>query len=317
MSLLNPLGLRGIPLLAAWLAPGIPPPGPFGNDSQKVMLALAQPTKLCASAYAHQGRMCISGLARTPSGVVPFTWSTRVSGDVPNGPIALEETSKQSPSVNQALAASSGPIQFGIETQQIRAGVENLVERARLGDQNAVAIIAKARENARQGEPRASMAVKAMRAYIEHNPPGHKMAVTRFGELFDAVTTLAGSVQTPEGFASATTAIVTAIPMDPDSHQTAATAIANGKPITNEMLTAASISSGSPQVFTAAYKSATDKAKRVALIGRVPESNIDALRMGFTIGTAKRLQDVRDPSTEITKFSPMAGWEHGEGPDNQ
>jgi hypothetical protein len=62
-------------------------------------------------------------------------------------------------------------------TQSAERAAGDIVERARAGDQVAMAIIAEVRANAKTGNPRASKSFALISRYIKRNPP------TRFGYL--------------------------------------------------------------------------------------------------------------------------------------
>lgn len=303
-SVLNPLGLSGLPLVAAWLLPGIPPPGPFG------MIPLSETT------FVENGVMSIIGLATTPVGVSPYHFRSKVPPDVADCFIDRSNNANH-PAVQKVLKASEGPISFGVEKGQIEKSVENLVERARLGDQNAVAIITQMRVNAKKGVELAKLSMAVMKDYIDRNPAGNPYRPARFGGVFSAMGEMVQKCgKTPMGVVAAAVTITPIVTDSVTAQETAASILAD-KPLPNTTLKIAGEASGAGEAFRMGYSLSGDQRRYQLLVDHAPEEKKFAVQMGYTLGVAKRIQAARDPDQPISKLSKVAGWENGEGEDSQ
>jgi len=129
-----------------------------------------------ASAYVKQGRLIIIGVAQLRIGPVPFTYDCVVPEGTPEGPLDLNQ--KGSETLEQCLTDAEKGIRKRIQKGAIKVGAENLVLRARQGDQNALAMLMAIRKNAKAKVPKALVAFKAVKEYIEDHPPTEDV---RFG----------------------------------------------------------------------------------------------------------------------------------------
>jgi len=119
-----------------------------------------------ASAYIKDGRLIILGVAQVKAGAVPFSYDAPAPG-ASDGPVDMgADNGPLEPLLAEAELSIKKKIQRGI----VKVGAENLVLRARQGDQNAMAMIIAVRQNARRGSPKARAAFIAIREYIEDHP---------------------------------------------------------------------------------------------------------------------------------------------------
>lgn len=161
-----------------------------------------------------------------------------------------------------------------IEKQRMMAG--ELVERARQGDQNAMAIIALVRDNAKLGQPRAKASAQFLQEYIAAHPVadiGHEASA---GTDFDwAIPALAEGIE-----------------LDAD-----------------RMNRVASVFGGEDgRVFLHGAIHGDKHIKPGMLHHRQKRVH----QLGKALGHARRLQNVRKPNSKLSRFSPNVGWELGE-----
>lgn len=255
------------------------------------------------SAFVKDNRLYLMGMAETSAGSVPFTHHERLGEPVPDGPINLTEPP---PPVQACLERIEKPLMQYLLRQQMVLGAENLVERSRVGDQNAMAIMAGVRKRAYQGNPRARAAFRMLQAYIEANPV--QGGAARFPGARRPFKLLEATLQKgPEEYALGVSALVPLL----DDPMKAACKLSHGRPIDSAVLTQVlamlpETDEGKENAFKAGYfgkrtevESMTDLGRRVAAVG-------------LALSWAKRLQEVRKPETPIRYFSKVCAWELGE-----
>src|SRR5882672_4652293 len=118
-----------------------------------------------ASACVKEGRLCIVGLHDSKEvGLIPFTHTIEVGKDIPDGPVdfGAEDLDEK---LSKAIDDARQPMLATIEKQKMQMTAEQLVERARVGDQNAVAMISAIRAGATKGVKRAKIAFKMLADY--------------------------------------------------------------------------------------------------------------------------------------------------------
>ena len=165
-------------------------------------------------------------------------------------------------------------------TQEKFAG--ELVDRARVGDQNAMAIISLVRENSQKGNPRAIQAHRLMKNYIDKNP------VNEFG------------VESP----------------NQDSFW-AAVMLSNGPLLSNHMINVHADSFGQfgaeeKEVFLHGVINFRKRASLKTLSAELDPIHRKVLELGKLVGQARCIQTVRMPGSIISRFCPRSGWELGE-----
>lgn len=168
-----------------------------------------------------------------------------------------------------------------------RKVAEAFIKRARLGDQNAMAMIAMVRDNAKRGVPNAIASFRIMEKYIKQNPvtPSANMG---FDECLPC--------------------------MAPDTH--GAIMLANGPMLTNSRIRNVAASFGNEErniLLQGMRKWQSDHdALHEKLSARLDSMQREILKLGRTLGKARALQIVRHPNGPISAYSKRAAWELGE-----
>jgi len=164
----------------------------------------------------------------------------------------------------------------GLEEKHI-AKVGEVIERARQGDQNAMAIIALVRRNSKKGNPRARTSFRLFKKYIDLHP------VAKFGNevAYNAKKQNIQNLQSSVMFA-------------------------NGPNLSNQRIQKLyyTINPRDRRAFVSGLKSS-----RNALRGN---QQFQLYNIGQILDKARRIQNVRLPNSNITKFCPNIGWELGE-----
>jgi hypothetical protein len=135
------------------------------------------PATAHATAYIKEGRLCVMGISDTELGPIPFSYSVEVK-DKPDGPVDFNDE-ELDPDIAQAIDRPG--IMRAIQESKMRVAAEQLVERSRCGDQNAIVQVQAIGINARKGNPRAQTAFKIVQEYIKDNPPGKEPRPTVTG----------------------------------------------------------------------------------------------------------------------------------------
>jgi len=172
------------------------------------------------------------------------------------------------------------------EKQSYFAG--QLVERARVGDQNAMAIISLVRDNSRKGNPRAQTSFTLIRDYIDKHPVS-----SQFGCDSEEKN-------------------------NPKNRNVVM--LANGPPLTNNRVMALEASFGaeeSREVFMNGLKYHRKTGQPAEVIDWLDslKSSLDAIHqrvheIGEIIGDARAIQVLRKTG-DIKRFCPVIGWELG------
>lgn len=170
------------------------------------------------------------------------------------------------------------------ETQ--RKIAEAFCTRARLGDQNAIAMMAMVRDNAKRGIPKAVQSFQYMNDFVAKNPvvPG----------------SFSGEMCAPC--------------VNPDTHS--AVQLANGPMLSNSRISrvVASFGAEDREVILSGirkWQSDHDEAHK-KLSARLDSMQREILKIGRTLGKARALQIVRSPNGPIAAYSSDVAWELGE-----
>lgn len=135
------------------------------------------PASAHATAYIKDGRLCVMGISDSELGPIPFSYSAEVK-DKPDGPVDFNDE-ELDPEI--AAAIDKPGIMRAIQESKMRVAAEQLVERSRCGDQNAIVQVQAIGINARKGHPRAQFAARLLQDYIKDNPPGKEPRPTVTG----------------------------------------------------------------------------------------------------------------------------------------
>lgn len=137
-------------------------------------MVISQQSGPRATAYVHNGRLCVVGIEETDLGPVPFAVSAQVFGEINDGPVDFGADLPDS--LEEAVERVQGPIEDAVEDGHLRLAVEHLCLRARNGDQNAMALLGGIREAAQKGVPRAQKSLEAAKRFLKANPPKQRAA---------------------------------------------------------------------------------------------------------------------------------------------
>ena len=229
-------------------------------------------------------RNCLSCVALDNSsglGIVPLTMTVKLPSSYPDGPV----NPGSNPEIDSAIALARKALNNTSIQEKQRMAAQSLVDRARCGDQNAMAIIALVAQNAKTSQ-RAAMAQSYIQAYIKANPVKEDGS---FGtEPNDGETSVSRT----------------------------AVRLANSPPLTKKRIL------NMVNVFGGAR---TRKRKLLAhgmtkfgadpqveeLRGRLDAVEKALLDFGRAIGLGRAIQIVRQ-NGRIAAISPAAAWEHGE-----
>lgn len=283
--------------------------------------------ELFTSAYVQNGRLTIVGLSPGDAGVVPFTFKAKIEGEdiPPDGPIHLGAGNLH-PAIVKILTKAEGPIMAQIDKKRMGNAAQDLVDRARLGEQNAQAMLVAVRQNAERGIPRAKLMLALCLAYAKAPQStalatvGNDRAIQKdsHGPISTLKRALAGC-QNANHYAATVATHVPAAGGSMLAAQSAATALSHGPTINGEMLTCCkqAIGSGPAQnLFVNGYKLSANPGKVLELASAVAQETKDpelmrALQTGYSLGLAKRLQAVRG-GAPLKVLSSQVAWELGE-----
>lgn len=269
-----------------------------------------------ASAYVRDGRFFIIGLTDSDYGPIPFAWHCECP-DAPNGPVNVGAEDLHE-NVKVALDEADKAISSRVEQERMKLIAAELVDRARDGDQNAMALLQRIGENAKRGNPRARMAAYLCDAYIRNHPPGSFGADpgrqrVHVSGLLGTVTQAIKTRPEPVEYSSALHALLPGVlaVVDPSD---AAVIVSNGPDLTDKensrisAILAAFHSDEEKKAFVAGAR--TDALKTV--LAKVSTNAKAACAIGYIIGLARRIQLVRLPNTPISVFSKDVAWELGD-----
>lgn len=194
---------------------------------------------------------------------------------------------------------------------EILSKVPELVNRARQGDQNAMAMIAQVREASLKGSPRAKIAFEGLTEYIKMNPAQPKAVMAGFGaEVVEALQIVDPKNPTPPE------AVPTALAVLPNGGKKAVDAgsilLASGPPISSQMISAMGqgIHPAARRIFYFCIAKCGSGANK--MVAEAPAGLKTLAMAGRCVGYALKIQMVRLPESIISQFSKMAGWELGE-----
>jgi hypothetical protein len=164
---------------------------------------------------------------------------------------------------------------FSSERTTVAQAAAMLVERARVGDQNAMAMISLIGANAKKGNEKAKEALIEVERYIRHNPviKSHK-----------------------------------ALPLAAQAKVNAQSLfMAEGPPLTDDRIRRMAASFGNERDRHAFADGVNNHEN-----GKIYPHDIPARNIGRTVGYARGLQVISQPGCPISEYSPIVGWELGE-----
>lgn len=197
-------------------------------------------------------------------------------------------------------------------SEPVQRAAASLVDRARNGDQNAMANLVQIGKN-RASNPQAALAYRYAMGYAKSNPPP---AVRPAFGTCRACTSFGGLKRTPkEGPEYGRSIVAFVLDMGPSFRDAriAADIVSNVRPIDRSALRF--IMSGTPPnvrgVFAFGYRDPLQNPGKAKAENLSPDE-MKALQLGYIVGMAKRLQELQLEDTPISHESPRIGWELGE-----
>jgi len=192
----------------------------------------------------------------------------------------------------------------------MRQAAEELVERARLGDQVAVGTIVEVRKNAERGNPRAVVARQLMLDVAQGRGMSRaKVGNDRRGSPLASLRDHLRRHKSPDTYAAHVAGAVAANGNSVKDAHNAAQAISGGPLLGPKMFDAIDATFGAePDKKAFAYGLGEPPQKVLAACKQCQHPSAKrALQLGYTLGLASRLQAARRGN--IAALSPKAAWE--------
>jgi hypothetical protein len=280
-----------------------------------------------AKAYVKNKRLHVSGVHKSSVGLIPYSASIRVRGDVTDGPVNLRKTLPAE--IDEAVILVTPVINKQLTHNTLRAAAEELVERARAGDQVAQATLQLVGENAQKGVPRAVLTHKITLEVLDENPPkighlsgdiGSDLPARKDRFLQRKFYSVIGAEE-PEEYGTGVAAML------PLVGWCGVVTLANGPSLLRTgRARAVAQNLPSPQekdAFCTGRKYCTELSTMVSwyanhlsadqMLGIATNPTMKtALLLGVAFGMAQKIQAVRQPDSRISDFDPATGWEFGE-----
>jgi len=265
-----------------------------------------------ASAYIADKRLHVLGVAFTPAGVVPFEWSSAADESDSDGPVNVH--GELAEGIADSLAEGKAQIMQGVQTEALKSAAESLVKRARNGDENAIGMICMVRQRS-SVSPRAQATMQYLAEYIKTHPVSQDDGKPLFAgdktiQVADALRKVLVNTAEPTRYAALLTSFV--------PHTTghcATTILADGPEIGAEQVDAVLQrlpADALRKAFRAGMTARSCPRKVLGLRKRLRRPGQKALDLGFFLGRAKAIQDVRKPDSKLSDFHPGIGWELGD-----
>lgn len=237
-----------------------------------------------ASAYIENGVLCVVGTHDSGYGEIPFSCTAEIEGDPPlDGPVDVG--SELPENVEQALAKIHDTAMNNVSEKKMKLAVRDVVLRARVRDQNAIATIVEARKAAGAGSPQARRMVALMQLFLKNNPIDRPAIGNDSIIQSQHTSTFKQAIEAPSALHYGC-AVVSLIP---SSKTNPIVLLANG-----------------PEL---------DDARVNTIIMSLPESEragFSTSKIGHCVAQARRIQSVREGHAPVSSISRMAGWELGE-----
>jgi hypothetical protein len=186
-------------------------------------------------------------------------------------------------------------------------GAEQLVERARAGDQNAMAILAMVGANARKGVPKAKSALCAVDLYIKDHP----VPLSNWAEGAEVIGILKNPDNPDEGLLDT----LLTLPEYEDARlvHTAAVVMSLGRPWTKPRIhnLDAQMSHEERRPFRFGIENAGDARKMGQAMQGIDENLAGFLCAGHVIGMARKIQMIRRPEIPVGILCKDVEWELG------
>ncbi len=187
-------------------------------------------------------------------------------------------------------------------------GAKELVQRARAGEQNAMAILDMVGRNAKHGDPKAVSAHALILEYIRKKPIKHG------GTIGSEVAKTLGVLRHNNPIEHTVDAL-TKLPSyaDEDAINAACVLLANGAPLNkSKVKTVDSFFQGQNQaVFRFGYSFSSEGDKLGSAIKQLDGKGMGVLCAGHCIGTARKIQLARLSNVPVSVLGSDIAWEIG------
>jgi len=237
-----------------------------------------------AKAYIENGVLCVVGTHDTGHGEIPFSCMAPVEGECQEGPIDVG--SELPENITKALDQIHDTAMAKVSEEKMKLAVRDVVLRARVGDQNAIATIVECRKAAPHSR-QAQRMVKLLGLFIKNNPVGK----TTIGNEAVTQRQLTTSIQKALTAPSAMHYGVAVVALVPSSRTNPVILLANGPELDEEH-------------FNMILAALPEDQRATVVDG--------TCKLGYTIAQARRIQAVRNGSAPVSSISQMAGYELGE-----
>lgn len=266
------------------------------------------------TSYVSRGRLCVFGIALTDIGLVPAACGVPLVGgeEYPEGSVELDALPEPARIAGERAVAA---VLDKIEREKVRVAAEEVVERARLGDQNAVAHLVMARDDAKKGNPKAAYVHAVAIDYAKRNPftPGEENAPPRAlttpqDRLLSAVIEAGNrEPEDPIGYPILLAAILPCV----DVSLATVAALSNGPLIHAGVVRAIGDAMGNEHKKQAFFAGVDGRIPPADTISRMPNQLKRALGAGKCVGTARRFQALRSESVPLSQVDSRIAQELG------
>jgi hypothetical protein len=205
------------------------------------------------------------------------------------------------------MTAREGETMANLMNEQ-RKHAADLVERARLYDQNAIAMIEEVRKAANMGSAKAVSALQCICEYIKKNPVSH--------ESSQAAQECLGRLKFYQNPPHIHLKALQLLPVvgEPADIGTACVILSRGPMLDKQRVSEIAECIGTEeglQTFNQAYKAA-GKSEILGPMSRyLDQHGIGFLCAGHCIGTGRKLQLTQSEDVPLSILGPEIGWEHG------
>jgi hypothetical protein len=267
---------------------------------------LSAPQDLAITGYVFAGKLCLLGIAKTPFGPIPLSTRVNIGSEIPDGPVDFASIPEPA---QPALERAHNDIIDKLQFETMRASAESVVERARAGDQNAMAMIVMIREAAGKGSKRAVLALDMLKETIRKNPIESRMGEER--PQYDPAKGLVVRVKRASMQSdpySYSLSIATYLPSA--SHDiTTIVMLANGPLLYRKKIFEIASSFGSEETGRTFLAGTLWQHRAPAHLDEQARKIFDA---GRCIGIARSIQGIRCNGVPLKTLSPRVAWELGE-----
>lgn len=210
----------------------------------------------------------------------------------------------------------------------LEAGAEDVVIRARNGDQNAMGMISEVGKQAKAGNPKAQQGFRAIQSYIEKNPTqANRVTLERDSHMgFEAVKVIQhlknitkrqstmGADGPPDAEANRILCVlIINLPFVGGERALNAgtVALANGPKLTDSKIRQIGETIPDDAIRTIFYRFVVQYCPNGSE-GSLPRNLIPVAKAGQCVGQARAIQIARTPNGSLSSISPKTGWELGE-----